>query len=227
MFNLTDINSFQAQDDSALALLRDLAAKYCPEEAREIRQSILPDESLNLEELEAGFRQLFAGGSGFPDVPYQGRGDDAPGSARYVPQDNGFGIGIPETQKLHDLNYDEVDTLNPDLIKKDFPVLNQKVNGHDLVWLDNGATTQKPVQVIDKISDYYRNYNSNIHRGAHTLAARATDAYEEARQKVQRFINASSSEEIIFVRGTTEGINLVAQTYGRQYLTPGDEVIVS
>ena len=227
MLNLTDINSFQAQDDSALALLRDLAAKYCPEEAREIRQNILPDESLNLEELEAGFRQLLAGGSGFPDVPYQGGGDDAPGSARYVPQDNGFGIGIPETQKLHDLNYDEVDTLNPDLIKKDFPVLNQKVNGHDLVWLDNGATTQKPVQVIDKISDYYRNYNSNIHRGAHTLAARATDAYEEARQKVQRFINASSSEEIIFVRGTTEGINLVAQTYGRQYLTPGDEVIVS
>ncbi len=227
MFNLTDINSFQAQDESALALLRDLAAKYCPEEAREIRQSILPDESLNLEELEAGFRQLLAGGSGFPDVTYQGGNDDAPGSARYVPQDNGFGIGIPETQKLHDLNYDEVDTLNPDLIKKDFPVLNQKVNGHDLVWLDNGATTQKPVQVIDKISDYYRNYNSNIHRGAHTLAARATDAYEEARQKVQRFINASSSEEIIFVRGTTEGINLVAQTYGRQYLTPGDEVIVS
>ena len=79
MLNLTDINSFQAQDDSALALLRDLAAKYCPEEAREIRQSVLPDESLNLEELEAGFRQLLAGGSGFPDVPYQGRGDDAPG----------------------------------------------------------------------------------------------------------------------------------------------------
>ena len=78
-----------------------------------------------------------------------------------------------------------------------------------------------------KISDYYRTYNSNIHRGAHTLAARATDAYEEAREKVQRFINAATSEEIIFVRGTTEGINLVAQTYGRQFLTPGDEVIVS
>ena len=81
--------------------------------------------------------------------------------------------------------------------------------------------------MIDKISDYYKNYNSNIHRGAHTLAARATDAYEEAREKVQRFINAATSEEIIFVRGTTEGINLVAQTYGRQFLTPGDEVIVS
>ena len=86
---------------------------------------------------------------------------------------------------------------------------------------------QRCNQVIDKISDYYRTYNSNIHRGAHTLAARATDAYEEAREKVQRFINAATSEEIIFVRGTTEGINLVAQTYGRQFLTPGDEVIVS
>ena len=129
--------------------------------------------------------------------------------------------------ELRDLHYEEADTLNSTEIKKDFPVLNQKVNGHDLVWLDNGATTQKPLQVIDKISEYYKTYNSNIHRGAHTLAARATDAYEEAREKVRLYINAGSSEEIIFVRGTTEGINLVAQTYGRQYLTPGDEVIVS
>ena len=227
MYNISDINSFPAQDGSALALLRDLAQKYCPDEAREIRQSVFPDETLHLEELEAGFKQLLAGGSGFSDLPYIGGQDDAPGTVTAVPQDNGFGIGIPETQKLHELNYDEADTLNTEQIKKDFPVLNQKVNGHDLVWLDNGATTQKPVQVIDKISDYYRNYNSNIHRGAHTLAARATDAYEAAREKVQHFINASSTEEIIFVRGTTEGINLVAQTYGRQYLTPGDEVIVS
>ena len=144
-----------------------------------------------------------------------------------MPQEDGFGIGIPESQKLRELNYEETDTISPERIKKDFPVLNQKVNGHNLVWLDNGATTQKPNSVIDKITDYYRHYNSNIHRGAHTLAARATDAYEEAREKVRRFINASSSEEIIFVRGTTEGINLVAQSYGRQFLTPGDEVIVS
>ena len=134
------------------------------------------------------------------------------------------GLGEAELRSLH---YEEADTLNSEQIKKDFPVLHQQVNGHDLVWLDNGATTQKPNQVIDKISEYYRTYNSNIHRGAHTLAARATDTYEEAREKVQRFINAATSEEIIFVRGTTEGINLVAQTYGRQFLTPGDEVIVS
>ena len=108
-----------------------------------------------------------------------------------------------------------------------FPVLQKRVNGHPLVWFDNGATTQKPRQVIDAISDYYSNYNSNIHRGAHTLAAQATDAYEGAREKVRKFINASSAEEIIFVRGTTEGINLVAQTFGRKFVGVGDEVIVS
>lgn len=112
-------------------------------------------------------------------------------------------------------------------MRKDFPVLQQRVNGHQLIWFDNGATTQKPRQVIEAISDYYTNYNSNIHRGAHTLAARATDAYEGAREKVRRFINASSKDEIVFVRGTTEGINLVAQTFGRKFVGVGDEVIVS
>jgi len=226
MVDIQNINGYGIEDPG-FALLREVASKYCPEEVREVRQSVLPDEALKLTELETGFKQLLAGGSGYADLPYFGDADDTRGSVKAVPQDNGFGIGIPETQKLRDLHYEEADTLNSEEIKKDFPVLQQKVNGHDLVWLDNGATTQKPVQVIDKISDYYKNYNSNIHRGAHTLAARATDAYEEAREKVQRFINAASSEEIIFVRGTTEGINLVAQTYGRQYLTPGDEVIVS
>ncbi|MGM9699173.1 MAG: SufS family cysteine desulfurase [Prevotella sp.] len=117
--------------------------------------------------------------------------------------------------------------MNLTEVRKDFPVLQQRVNGHQLVWFDNGATTQKPRQVIEAISDYYANYNSNIHRGAHTLAARATDAYEEAREKVRRFINASSKYEIVFVRGTTEGINLVAQTLGRKFVGVGDEVIVS
>ncbi|MEI6205449.1 MAG: SufS family cysteine desulfurase [Desulfuromonadales bacterium] len=112
-------------------------------------------------------------------------------------------------------------------IRKDFPALNQKVHGKQLAWMDNGATTQKPQSVIDAISRFYENDNSNIHRGAHTLAARATDAFEQARQKVQTFIGASSSKDIIFVRGTTEGINLVAQTYGRKFLQPGDEIILS
>ena len=224
MIDIQNINGFPTQTDGSLALLRELAQKYCPEDLQTERKAVLPDESLNLTELEAGFKQLLAGGSGYGELPYIG---DAGVQSSSLPKDDGFGVGIPETQKLRDLHYEEADTLNSEQVKRDFPVLQQKVNGHDLVWLDNGATTQKPNQVIDKIADYYRTYNSNIHRGAHTLAARATDAYEEAREKVQKFINAASTEEIIFVRGTTEGINLVAQTYGRQFLTPGDEVIVS
>ncbi len=97
-------------------------------------------------------------------------------------------------------------------IRRDFPILHQRVHGKPLVWLDNAATTQKPQSVIDALSRFYAHDNSNIHRGAHTLAARSTDAYEQARQKVQAFLGASSAKEIIFVRGSTEGINLVAQT---------------
>ena len=112
-------------------------------------------------------------------------------------------------------------------IRHDFPVLNQHVHGKPLAWLDNAATTQKPQSVIDALSSYYAHDNSNIHRGAHTLAARSTDAFEQARQKVQTFLGASSAKEIIFVRGTTEGINLVSQTWGKKFLQPGDEIILS
>jgi cysteine desulfurase/selenocysteine lyase len=112
-------------------------------------------------------------------------------------------------------------------IRRDFPALNQRVHGKPLAWLDNAATTQKPQSVIDAVSNYYSRDNSNIHRGAHTLAGRSTDAYELARQKAQKFIGASSVNEILFVRGTTEGINLVAQTYGRKFLQPGDEIVLS
>jgi cysteine desulfurase/selenocysteine lyase len=112
-------------------------------------------------------------------------------------------------------------------IRKDFPALDQEVHGEPLAWLDNAATTQKPQSVIDALSRFYAHDNSNIHRGAHTLAARATDAFEQARQKVQAFLGASSAKEIIFVRGTTEGINLIAQTYGRKFLQPGDEIVLS
>jgi cysteine desulfurase/selenocysteine lyase len=113
------------------------------------------------------------------------------------------------------------------LVKADFPILKTVVNGRRLVWLDNAATTQKPKQVIDRLSYFYEHENSNIHRAAHELAARATDAYEEARKKVQHFINAASPNEIVFVRGTTEAINLVAKSWGEQFLQPGDEIIVS
>lgn len=112
-------------------------------------------------------------------------------------------------------------------VKKDFPILNEKVNGKNLVWFDNAATTQKPYSVIDRISYFYEHENSNIHRAAHELAARATDAYEAAREKVRNFIGAKSANEIIFVRGATEAINLVAQSWGNQYLKAGDEILIS
>lgn len=112
-------------------------------------------------------------------------------------------------------------------IREDFPILSEEIHGNKLVWLDNGATTQRPRAVIDRLSYYYEHENSNVHRGAHTLAARSTDAYENARDTVAKFIGAPSSDNIIFVRGTTEGINLVANAYVKPTLEPGDEIIVS
>lgn len=114
-----------------------------------------------------------------------------------------------------------------DAIRRDFPILSERVNGRQLVWFDNAATTHKPQSVIDRLAYFYAHENSNIHRAAHALAGRATDAYEAARSKVQRFIGAGSPDEIIFVRGTTEGINLVAKTWGVQNVGEGDEIIVS
>jgi cysteine desulfurase/selenocysteine lyase len=112
-------------------------------------------------------------------------------------------------------------------VRKDFPILQERVNGYPLAWLDNAATTQKPQVVIERISAFYQHENSNIHRAAHELAARATDAYEGARDIVSRFINASSSSEVVFVRGSTEAINLVAKSWGKQYIGEGDEIVIS
>ena len=114
-----------------------------------------------------------------------------------------------------------------DEVRKDFPVLHQTVNGHPLVYLDNGATSQKPRAVIDAVSHYYETYNANIHRGVHFLSENATREYEAARDTVQRFLNAADRREIIFVRGTTEAINLVAQAYGRPRLKANDEIVIS
>ena len=112
-------------------------------------------------------------------------------------------------------------------VRRDFPILQERVNGKQLVWFDNAATTHKPQSVIDRIAYFYEHENSNIHRAAHELAARATDAYEGARERVRRFINAPEVEEVIFVRGTTEAINLVAKSWGSQHVGEGDEIIVS
>jgi cysteine desulfurase/selenocysteine lyase len=112
-------------------------------------------------------------------------------------------------------------------VRRDFPILHQRVNGYPLVYLDNAATTQKPEAVIDAISGYYRTINANVHRGAHTLSDRATLAFEGARESVRRFINASSTDEIVWTRGCTESINLVAAAFGGRFFKPGDEILVS
>jgi cysteine desulfurase/selenocysteine lyase len=112
-------------------------------------------------------------------------------------------------------------------VRRDFPILSETVNGRPLVWFDNAATTQKPKAVIDRLTYFYEHENSNIHRAAHELAARATDAYEGARQKVQRFINAPSVDGIVFTRGTTESINLAAATFGLKHVGEGDEIVIT
>jgi len=117
--------------------------------------------------------------------------------------------------------------LDVDAIRRDFPILGRVVHGKPLVYFDNGATSQKPRAVIDALNRYYAEENSNIHRGVHYLSERATTLYEAAREKLRRFVNAGRVEEIVFVRGTTEAINLVAQSYGRTFLKAGDEIIVS
>jgi cysteine desulfurase/selenocysteine lyase len=117
--------------------------------------------------------------------------------------------------------------LDDGSIRRDFPILRQSVHNRPLVYLDNAATTQKPQVVIDRVTQYYTDENANVHRGVHWLSDRATNAFEEARALVGRFLNASESREIVFVRGTTEAINLVAATFGRSRVGPGDEVVIS
>ena len=109
----------------------------------------------------------------------------------------------------------------------DFPILQRQVNGQPLIYLDNAATTQKPRQVIDALVDFYSNTNANVHRGVHTLSVEATDAYEAARERVGRFIGRTIAEEIVFVRNTTEALNLVAVCWGRANLKPGDEILAT
>ncbi|RFS13907.1 cysteine desulfurase [Emticicia sp. C21] len=122
---------------------------------------------------------------------------------------------------------DKVTMLDIQKIRADFPILEEKINGKDLVYFDNAATTQKPLPVLNALSNYYGKYNANIHRGIHHLAEKATSAFEATRRTIQRFLNARYAEEIIFTYGTTDGINLVAQTYGRKFLKEGDEIIIS
>jgi cysteine desulfurase/selenocysteine lyase len=120
-----------------------------------------------------------------------------------------------------------VNELDVEKIRKDFPILQTKVYGHPLVYLDNAATTQKPLSVIKAMDDYYKEYNSNVHRGVHYLSQKATDAFEVVRRKVQAYINAKHEHEVIFTKGTTEAINLVASSFGKRFVNKGDSIIIS
>ncbi|MEM6763774.1 MAG: cysteine desulfurase [Bacteroidota bacterium] len=117
--------------------------------------------------------------------------------------------------------------FNVEEVRKDFPALHQEVYGKPLVYFDNAATSQKPIQVIERLENYYKHHNSNVHRGVHFLSQTATDEYEGARKTIQQFINAKHEHEVIYTRGTTEGINLVAQSFGRKFFQKGDEIIIS
>ncbi|HTU57089.1 MAG TPA: SufS family cysteine desulfurase, partial [Polyangiales bacterium] len=164
---------------------------------------------------------IYDGRSSAPYSGYAHQGHNAASSqvpSGYTSAPNGD-LGVPAVPHARGFEVSKV--------RADFPILHQQINGRPLVWLDNAATTQKPNVVIERLAHFYRFENSNIHRGAHTLAARSTDAYEQARESVRRFLNAGSTEEIVFVRGATEGINLVASSWGGRYIEAGDEVIVS
>jgi cysteine desulfurase/selenocysteine lyase len=166
-----------------------------------------------------------------PDSSANGWSGNAPGAKRADPQSSSLPPAVESVKFRPDLAPAELGVakrpLDVRLIRQDFPILQERVNGRPLIWLDNAATTQKPNAVIDRLSYFYQHENSNIHRAAHTLAARATDAYESAREKTRRFLNASSTREIIFVRGTTEGINLIAQAWGRRNVQKDDEVVIT
>lgn len=162
-----------------------------------------------------------------PSTPYYflepGRGP-ASGGYYFAPPErelSGFGERTPHSEPARSA------PLDVQAVRRDFPALQERVNGRQLVWFDNAATTHKPQSVIDRLAHFYAHENSNIHRAAHELAARATDAYEGAREKVRAFLGAASTEEIIFVRGATEAINLVAKTWGAHNVGEGDEIIVS
>jgi len=182
---------------------------------------------------QALFPSFEAGVPKLPPLPPLSNEDDARAAltdtSRFYFLDGG-GL-VPSTQAPMDAAVGDLklprNQFDIGSVRRDFPILHEQVNGHPLIWLDNAATTQKPQSVIDRISYFYEHENSNIHRAAHELAARATDAYEDARTKVAHFLNASSSKEIVFARGATEAINLVAQAWGRRHINKGDEILIT
>jgi cysteine desulfurase / selenocysteine lyase len=165
----------------------------------------------------------------FRDPPPAGASPDPPGYYFLTPPPAPASAPgqAPTPEPVTDLPAPAATPFDPETIRRDFPILAEKVQGNPLIWLDNAATTQKPNAVIDRISEFYRRENSNVHRAAHTLAARATEAYENAREIARKFLNAPSTRDIVFVRGTTEAINLVAQGWGRRHVAENDEIVVT
>ncbi|MBV8634022.1 MAG: cysteine desulfurase [Burkholderiaceae bacterium] len=208
----------EAGDGTSAAALRP-ALEHIPGAAHGLE---LPFER----ELHEVLRALRQPAQGTPAIP-------ASGGSQYYFSDfarfgQGTGGGLHEGALQRELAAGRgTAPFDVELVRRDFPILQERVNGRQLVWFDNAATTQKPLCVIDRLADFYRHENSNIHRAAHELAARATDAYEGARETVRGFLNARAIQEIVFVRGATEAINLVAQTWGEQHIGEGDEIIVS
>ena len=183
------------------------------------RNDRLDAESFGLPGADA-LRAMLAGGPRPAGVPASSAPHAAPSTGFYFIEPAASAAvpsSSPSARPPFDVN----------AVRRDFPILRERVNGRPLVWFDNAATTQKPQAVIDRLKKFYETENSNIHRAAHELAARATDAYEGARETVRRFIGAGATEEIVFVRGTTEAINLVARTWGVQNVNAGDEIVVS
>jgi cysteine desulfurase/selenocysteine lyase len=172
-----------------------------------------------------------AGLSDSPTTGALGAAPGASGSPLYYFTDRITPVSEPAGRTVRgataDLGADPHPPFDVRLVRRDFPILAERVNGHQLVWFDNAATTQKPQAVIDRLTHFYRHENSNIHRAAHELAARATDAYEGARKTVARFLGAESEKNIVFVRGATEAINLVAKSWGKANIHAGDEIIIS
>lgn len=161
---------------------------------------------------------MFAGNSGFPDQSRQGSICSLPASRNFFKQ----------TEKTLKTETGKTQSIDPHALRADFPILSQKVHRNkDLVYFDNGASTQRPVQVLDALEQCYRGYYSNVHRGSHALSLQASEAYDGARERVRQFINARNSSEVIFTSGTTGSINLVAHSFGDKYLSPGDEILLT
>jgi cysteine desulfurase/selenocysteine lyase len=182
--------------------------------------------------------QAAPNGGSLPDVPSLGRAIPGEDELRALLAASTIPFSLPTadnnaTPYYYFLTQPDIagapaaDAFDVNLLRRDFPILAERVNGRPLIWFDNAATTQKPQAVIDRLSYFYEHENSNIHRAAHELAARATDAYEKARDTVRRFINAGSADDIVFVRGTTEAINLIANTWGRRSIGKGDEIVIT